>query len=90
MRPHKKALNRYPDHGEEVAIFDFVARREADHLKRTVEITEGIAHRRRLWNAPSRLKPIRSDTAWSWEAQHCSAVRPGLDQPLSDCPIGGN
>ena len=24
MRPHKKALNKYPEHGREVAVFDFV------------------------------------------------------------------
>ncbi len=29
MRPKKKALNDYPAHGEEVSMFDFVARREA-------------------------------------------------------------
>ena len=33
MRPHKKALNRYPSHGEEVEIFDFVARRDAGIAK---------------------------------------------------------
>jgi hypothetical protein len=29
MRPKKKELNDYPAHGEEVSVFDFVARREA-------------------------------------------------------------
>src|SRR5919106_5242324 len=29
MRPHKKALNAYPEHGEEVGIAEFVAEREA-------------------------------------------------------------
>ncbi|MFQ5468332.1 MAG: sulfotransferase domain-containing protein, partial [Kiloniellaceae bacterium] len=33
MRPGKKALNRYPAHGEEVGIFDFVAREEAGLAK---------------------------------------------------------
>ncbi|MGA9541441.1 MAG: hypothetical protein WBQ77_10390, partial [Methyloceanibacter sp.] len=37
--------------------------READHLRRAVEITEGIAHRRRLRMPPARLKPIYSDNA---------------------------
>ena len=37
--------------------------READHLGRAVEITEGIAHRRKLQTGATRLKPIWSDTA---------------------------
>ena len=36
---------------------------EVDHLGRAVEITEGIAHRRRLRNLARRLKPIYSDNA---------------------------
>ena len=36
---------------------------EADHLGRAVEITERIAHRRRLRNLAGRLKPIYSDNA---------------------------
>ena len=36
---------------------------EADHLGRTVEITEGIAHCRRLRNLARRLNPIYSDNA---------------------------
>ena len=39
-------------------IADIHHHREADHLGRTVEITEGIAHRRRLGNLARRLKPI--------------------------------
>jgi hypothetical protein len=44
-------------------ITDLHHHREADHLRRTVEITEGIAHRRRLRNVPPRLKLICSDNA---------------------------
>jgi Sulfotransferase domain len=29
MRPHKKTINDYPEHGHDVPIFDFVARHEA-------------------------------------------------------------
>ena len=43
--------------------------READHLRRAVEITEGIAHRRRLGMPPAQLKPIYSDNA------HMSSLR---------------
>ena len=44
-------------------IADVHHHREADHLGRAVEAAEGIAHRRRLWIAPSRLKPICFDNA---------------------------
>jgi hypothetical protein len=44
-------------------ITDVHHHREADHLGRAVEITEWIAHRRRLRNLARRLKPIYSDTA---------------------------
>ncbi len=49
-------------------IADIHHHREADHLRRAVEITEGILHCRRLRNLTRRLKPIYSDNA------HC-AVR---------------
>ena len=42
MRPHKKALNRYPAHGEEVEIFDFVARRDAG-LAKVIDFLNGWA-----------------------------------------------
>ena len=32
--------------------------READDFGRTIEITELVFHRRRLWNRPYRLKPV--------------------------------
>src|SRR4030042_5858811 len=44
-------------------IADIHHHREADHLGRAVEITEGIAHRRRLRILARRLKPIYSDNA---------------------------
>ena len=44
-------------------IVDIHHHHEADHLGRTVEIPEGIAHRGRLRNLASRLKPIYSDNA---------------------------
>ena len=44
-------------------IADVHHHHEADHLGRAVEITEGIAHRRRLGMSPARLKPICSDNA---------------------------
>jgi hypothetical protein len=33
MRPNKKTLNAYPEHGEDVPLFEFVARREAGLAK---------------------------------------------------------
>jgi len=46
-------------------VTDIHHHREADYLRRTVEITEGILHPRRLRNATPRLKPICSDKAIS-------------------------
>jgi len=48
-------------------IADIHHHHEADHLGRAVEITEGIAHRRRLRNLATRLKPIYSDNAFLGE-----------------------
>jgi len=42
-------------------IADIHHHHEADYLGRAVDITEGIAHRRRLRNLARRLKPIYSD-----------------------------
>ena len=44
-------------------IADIHHHHEADHLWRAAEITEGIAHRRRLRNLARWLKPIYSDNA---------------------------
>ena len=44
-------------------IADVHHNHEADHLGRAVEITEWIAHCRRLRNLTRRLKPIYSDNA---------------------------
>ncbi len=43
---------------ERQRITDIRHHRETDHPGRTVEITEGILHRRKLRNATLRLKPI--------------------------------
>ncbi len=44
-------------------ITDIHHHREADYLGRTVEITEGISHRRTLCDVLIHLKPIYSDNA---------------------------
>ena len=44
-------------------IADIHHHREANYLGRAVEITEGIAHGRRLRNLARRLKSIYSDNA---------------------------
>jgi hypothetical protein len=43
-------------------ITDVHYHRQADYLGRTVEITEGIAHHRKLRAAKHRFMRIRSDT----------------------------
>jgi len=42
MRPHKKALNAYPEHGEEVGIAEFVAERQAG-LRKVIDFMNGWA-----------------------------------------------
>jgi hypothetical protein len=42
MRPHKKALNRYPEHDEDVSIYDFVVHREAG-LAKVIDFMNGWA-----------------------------------------------
>lgn len=42
MRPRKKSINAYPSHGEEVPIFDFVARQEAG-LSKVIDFMNGWA-----------------------------------------------
>ncbi|MDJ0943911.1 MAG: sulfotransferase domain-containing protein [Kiloniellales bacterium] len=42
MRPRKKSINAYPSHGEEVPIFDFVARKEAG-LSKVIDFMNGWA-----------------------------------------------
>lgn len=42
MKPRKKALNNYPRHGEEVGIFDFVARGSAG-LSKAIDFMNGWA-----------------------------------------------
>jgi hypothetical protein len=43
--------------------------READNFRRAIEIAKGIVHRRKLQNAPPRLKSICSDTAMQFPWQ---------------------
>ena len=56
-------------------IADVHHHREADYLGRTVKITEGIAHHRRLRNLARWLKPIYSDNAGQIEV---AAIDPAI------------
>ncbi len=51
------------DLSQRQGVADIQHHRAADYLRRIVEITKGILHRRRLRNLTSRLKPIYSDNA---------------------------
>ena len=57
--------------------------REANDLRRAVEITEGISHRLRLRNASSRLKPIYSDNA-VFHSETLDSILPTLNAVSSD------
>jgi hypothetical protein len=56
-------------------IADVHHHHEADYLGRTVETTEGIAHRRRLRNLAKWLKPIYSDNAQTQNQKDAALVR---------------
>ena len=50
--------------------------READYLRRTVKLIEGISHRRRLRNAIFQINLICSDkTGWGLSDDHWRGVR---------------
>ncbi len=51
------------DLSQRQGVADIQHHRAADYLRRIVEITKGILHRRRLRNLTSRLKPIYSNNA---------------------------
>ena len=78
-----------------VRIADIHHHHEADHLGRTVETTEGIAHRRRLRNLAKWLKPIYSDNARFLDLLHGLngldgyACIPDRTRRAVACRIGG-
>ncbi len=67
-------------------ITDVHHHREANYLRRTVEITEGILHPRRLRNATPQLKPICSDKAQTRHQHHghhpADRSDEGIDAPF--------
>jgi Sulfotransferase domain len=64
MRPHKKGLNRYPEHGREVDVFGFVTDEDAG-LPKVIDFMNGWA--RELPNLKQilivRYEDLRRDTA---------------------------
>jgi hypothetical protein len=64
MRPHKKGLNRYPEHGREVDVFGFVTDEDAG-LPKVIDFMNGWA--RELPNLEQilivRYEDLRRDTA---------------------------
>jgi phage terminase large subunit-like protein len=62
--------------------------READDLGRTVEVSEGTAHRRRLGMPPARLKPIYSDNAGVMLFPKGAPFLPELERELLTFPNG--
>jgi hypothetical protein len=63
MRPHKKGLNKYPEHGAEVSVYDFVSDEEAG-LPKVIEFMNAWA--RELPRVRERLvvryEDLRADT----------------------------
>ncbi|HVM83254.1 MAG TPA: sulfotransferase domain-containing protein [Candidatus Binatia bacterium] len=86
MRPHKKTLNRYPAHGAEVSIFDFVMHQEAGLERAVAFLNEWAREMPRLKRLLTvRYEDLRSDPAremariLTWLGQNPS------DQEVRDC-----
>ena len=64
MRPHKKGLNKYPDHGQEVDVFTFAIDEDAG-LPKVIDFMNGWAREMpRLEASPDRpLRGSARDTA---------------------------
>ena len=64
MRPHKKSLNNYPEHGREVSVFDFVMDPDAGLDKVTDFLNAWGAERERIRDLlVVRYEDLRSGTA---------------------------
>jgi hypothetical protein len=85
MRPHKKALNRYPPHGEEVEIFDFVARRDAG-LAKVIDFLNGWAEQ--FPRLPDlmvvRYEDLRADPEATLERLLAFIGTPGTQQEVQE------
>lgn len=86
MRPHKKGLNQYPEHGVEVGIFDFVMDEDAG-LPKVIDFTNAWA--RELARHPSllvvRYEDLRADTAGQLRRVLEFMGQEASDAELADC-----
>lgn len=86
MRPHKKGLNRYPEHGAEVDVFRFATDEDAG-LPKVIDFMNGWA--RELPNLPRllvvRYEDLRRDTAGELKRVLGFVGQEPTDAELQDC-----
>lgn len=85
MRPRKKALNEYPDHGVDVPIFDFVAKERAG-LDKAIEFlndwTRELPRLRRLLIV--RYEDMRADPAAELRRITAFMGTPGSEEQIAE------
>lgn len=86
MRPHKKGLNKYPEHGREVDVFSFATDEEAG-LPKVIDFMNGWAREmpRLKHLLIVRYEDLRRDTAGQLRRVLEFMGQQASDQELADC-----
>lgn len=86
MRPHKKGLNKYPDHGREVDVFSFATDEDAG-LPKVIDFMNGWAREmpRLKHLLVVRYEDLRRDTAGQLRRVLEFMGQQPTDQELADC-----
>lgn len=86
MRPHKKGLNKYPDHGREVDVFTFATDEDAG-LPKVIDFMNGWAREmpRLKHLLIVRYEDLRRDTAGQLRRVLEFMGQQPTDQELADC-----
>ncbi|MDX6749191.1 sulfotransferase domain-containing protein [Geminicoccaceae bacterium 1502E] len=85
MRPGKKTINDYPEHGREVSIFDFVAKEQAG-LAKVVEFMNGWAREMPRLGEPLvvRYEDMRKDPAEAMRRLTAFLGTPGTEEQIEE------
>ena len=86
MRPHKKGLNKYPEHGREVDVFSFATDEDAG-LPKVIDFMNGWAREmpRLKHLLIVRYEDLRHDTAGQLRRVLEFMGQQATDQELADC-----
>ena len=86
MRPHKKGLNKYPEHGREVDVFSFATDEDAG-LPKVIDFMNGWAREmpRLKHLLIVRYEDLRRDTAGQLRRVLEFMGQEATDQELADC-----